>query len=47
MRVRYSTKAYGGLTVQWRTHAKHVSKWREIDAKFWTLMHQRNALEAP
>lgn len=47
MTVSYFTKKYGGLTIKWRTHAKHASKWREIDAKFWTLMHQRNVLEAP
>ena len=47
MTVSYFTKAYGGLTIQWRTHAKHASKWREIDAKFWQLMHERNLLKAP
>ena len=47
MTVSYFTKAYGGLTIQWRTHAKHAAKWREIDAKFWQLMHERNVLEPP
>jgi hypothetical protein len=47
MQVSYFTKAYGGLTIQWRTHAKHAAKWREIDAKFWRLMHERNVLEQP
>lgn len=47
IRVSYFSKAYGGLTIRWRTHAKHAPKWREIDAKFWQLMHARNLLEAP
>lgn len=47
MKVSYFTKAYGGLTIQWNTHAKHAAKWREIDGKFWQLMHERNVLERP
>ena len=47
MKVSYFTKAYGGLTIQWRTHAMHATKWREVDAKFWQLMHERNVLEQP
>lgn len=45
MTVSYFTKAYGGLTIQWNTHAKHATKWREIDAKLWRSIHERNVLE--
>ncbi len=45
--VSYFTKKYGGLTIKWEAHAKHADKWREIDAKFWQIMHERNLLEAP
>lgn len=47
MQVSYFTKSYGGLTIQWNTHAKHAAKWREIDAKFWQQMQEHNLLERP
>lgn len=42
IRVRYFSKAYGGLTIRWQTHAKHASKWKDIDAKLWKLLDERN-----
>lgn len=47
MRVTYHTNAYGGLYITWDAFIEHAAKWREIDAKFWQLMHQRNVLEQP
>lgn len=43
-RVHYFSKAYGGLTIRWQTHAKHAPKWKDIDAKLWQLLDERNVV---
>ena len=35
MRVRYSTKKYGGLEIIWWSHVQNLSRWREIDGEVW------------
>jgi hypothetical protein len=47
MRVMYYSDAYGGLDITWDAYIEHVAKWREIDAKFWQLLHERNVLKTP
>ena len=44
IRVHYFSKAYGGLTIRWQTHAKHAPKWKDIDAKLWQLLDERNVV---
>lgn len=47
MRVTYHTNAYGGLYITWNAFTEHVAKWREIDAKLWQVIRERNVLETP
>ncbi len=47
MRVTYHTDVYGGMYVTWNAFIEHAAKWREIDAKFWQLMRERNVLGQP
>jgi len=47
IKVQYFSKAYGGLTIRWMTHAKHAPKWKEIDAKLWRLLDERNVAVKP
>jgi len=47
IRAEYFTKAYGGLTVEWDASFRNFSRWREIDAKFWRLLDERNLAKKP
>jgi hypothetical protein len=47
VRAEYFTKAYGGLTVEWEASFRNLSRWREIDAKFWRLLDERNLAKKP
>jgi hypothetical protein len=47
MRVHYFSKAYGGLTIRWHVHRKYAPRWREIDAKLWRLIDERNVAKLP
>jgi len=40
--VRYFTKAYGGMRIEWRAHISQASKWKEIDEKMWRLIDRWN-----
>jgi hypothetical protein len=42
IRTEYYSPKYGGLTVSWSTSYRNFSRWREIDAKFWQLIDERN-----
>ncbi len=47
IRARYFTKAYGGMTVEWDASYRNFSRWREIDAKLWQLIDERNLAKKP
>jgi hypothetical protein len=34
----YFSKELGGVQVLWRVHVKHISKWRQIDARAWEML---------
>ena len=42
IRAEYYSPKYGGLTVSWDASYRNFSRWREIDAKFWQLIDERN-----
>ena len=38
MRARYFSKRYGGVRLAWRTHAKNLPRWHDIDAHIWKFI---------
>jgi HlyD family secretion protein len=42
IQAHYFTPLYGGLTVAWRTNAKNLSQWREIDMQIWKFIASWN-----
>lgn len=47
IKTEYFTKAYGGLSVRWIASYRNFSRWREIDAKLWRLVDERNLAKKP
>jgi len=45
MRAQYFSTRYGGLKINWRTHARHLAAWRDIDARIWELISQWNVAD--
>jgi hypothetical protein len=45
IRTEYYSPKYGGLTVGWSASYRNFSRWREIDAKFWQLIDERNLVK--
>jgi hypothetical protein len=34
----YFSKEFGGVQILWRVHAKHIGKWRQIEAHAWNML---------
>ena len=34
----YFSKEFGGVQILWRVHAKHIGKWRQIEAHGWKML---------
>lgn len=47
IRANYYTPKYGGLTVTWDASYRNFSRWREIDARLWQLIDERNLAKKP
>jgi hypothetical protein len=47
IRANYYTPKYGGLTVSWEASYRNFSRWREIDARLWQLIDERNLAKKP
>jgi hypothetical protein len=46
IQAHYFTPLYGGLTVAWRTNAKNLSQWREIDMQIWKFIASWNVAKS-
>jgi hypothetical protein len=46
MQARYFSKRYGGVRIAWRTDAKNLPSWREIDAQIWKFIDDWNVAQA-
>lgn len=46
MQAMYFTRRYGGLQVIWRTHAKNLARWHDIDAQIWKFIDSWNIAES-
>jgi hypothetical protein len=38
MQARYFSTRYGGVRVAWRTHARNLPRWHDIDAQIWKFI---------
>jgi hypothetical protein len=38
MQARYFSARYGGVRIAWRTHAKNLPRWQDIDAQIWKFI---------
>ncbi len=38
MQAEYFTRRYGGLRIVWRTHARNLPRWHDIDAQIWKFV---------
>lgn len=38
MQAEYFTRRYGGLRIVWRTNAKNLPRWHDIDAQIWKFV---------
>jgi hypothetical protein len=38
MQARYFSKGYGGVRLAWRTHAKNLPRWHDVDAQIWKFI---------
>lgn len=47
IRTRYYSPQYGGLTVSWDTTYRNFNRWREIDARLWQIIDERNLAKKP
>ncbi len=47
IRANYYTPKYGGLSVTWDASYRNFSRWREIDARLWKLIDERNLAKKP
>lgn len=47
IRANYYSPKYGGLTVSWEASYRNFSRWREIDARLWQLIDERNLAKKP
>lgn len=42
MHARYFSKRYGGVEIAWRSNAKNLPRWHEIDAQIWRFIDTWN-----
>jgi hypothetical protein len=47
IRAEYYSPKYGGLSVIWETTNRNFSRWREIDARLWQIIDERNLAKKP
>jgi hypothetical protein len=43
----YFSKRYGGIEIAWRTNAKNLPRWRDIDAQIWKFIASWNVAHTP
>ena len=41
----YFSPQHGGVKLLWRTHLKHLERWREIDQKIWGFIAEWNLVK--
>jgi hypothetical protein len=48
VKVNYFSRRYGGVRLAWRTHARNLPRWHEIDEQIWKFIDAWNvASEGP
>jgi hypothetical protein len=42
MKANYFSRRYGGVRIAWRTHARNLPHWHDIDAQIWKFIDAWN-----
>jgi hypothetical protein len=42
LKANYFSRRYGGVRIAWRTHARNLPHWHEIDAQIWKFIDTWN-----
>jgi len=47
IKANYFSRRYGGVRIAWRTHARNLPRWHEIDAQIWKFIEAWRLAPSP
>jgi hypothetical protein len=47
LKANYFSQRYGGVRIAWRTHARNLPRWHEIDTQIWKFIDEWNVAQQP